>query len=270
MDVHAAGEVSALAFDKLHGEYALSAGGDNKLKCWDTHQKRCLVTSLMETNRKTSKTSALDVSCEGHVAIGHEDGHFTVRMNWFQLNFIVAMGRNCASAISLLKYSPDGLILTLGTEAGRVILYSAKGKYPVLSELKGHKGRITALDWSKDGAFLRSQDLFMIEKAWKAENGEMISMDKEQDWATDGRILTAGAEIGSLFRANSPTADLFIQGGFNGLLELHSSTSTPLAFKAHSYHLHSAAWSSDGQTLVTAGGEDLCLFQWKVTAQSQY
>ena len=269
MDVHAAGEVAAVAFDKLQGDCVLSSGGDNKLKCWDVSQRRCSSTTLMETNQKPSQTLALDISPNGQVAIGYNDGHFTVRINKFQLNYIVAMGRNNASAISLLKYSPDGGILALGTQAGMVILYAANGKYPVLRELKGHKGRITALDWSRDGTSIRSQDLLMLETAWKVENGEVIPMDKQQDWVTDSRILTTGAETGSLVRAKSPVSDLSIQGSLNGLLELHSPQATPLAYKAHSSLLRSAAWSSDGQTLVTAGGEDLCLFQWKVTAQSR-
>lgn len=266
MDVHANGEVAALAFDKGQKEWVLSTGGDNKLKCWDINQKRCLVTGLMEMGQSTIHTKGLDISPKGHVAIGYNDGHFTVRMNSFQLNNIVAVGRGNTSPIALLKYSPNGAILALGTEAGTIILHSAKGNYPQIRELKGHQGRITALDWSKDGTLLRSQDLFLAEKRWKVESGEVVQAEKEQEWASDSRLLVAANETGPSAGAKSPTADLTVQGSPSGLLELHSLSSkiSPLAFKGHSYLIRSLAWSADGQTLMTAGGEDLSILQWKL------
>ena len=265
MDVHSVGEVSALAYDKVQTNCVLSSGGDNKLKCWNIQQKRCMVTGLMEMGQKTVQTRALDVSIKGHVAIGYDDGHFTVRTNSFQLNNIVAVGKGHSSAITTLKYSPDGLVLALGTEAGLVTLHSARLNYPILWELKGHKGRITALDWSKEGSCLRSQDLFLAEKVWKVESGEVVPREKEQDWGTENRLRAAGSEFGPSVGAKSPTADMFIQGGLNGLLEVYNSQSAPLAFKAHSSLIRSAVWSPDGQTLLTAGGQDLSLLQWKLT-----
>lgn len=263
MDVHAAGEVAALAFDKEQKDWVLSTGGDNKLKCWDISQKRCLVTGLMEMGQKSSHAKGLDVSSNGNVAIGYDDGHFTVRMNSFQLNNIVAVGRGNTAPISALKYAPNGATLALGTEAGTVILYSAKRSYSQVRELKGHKGRITALDWSKDGTLLRSQDVLLVEKRWKAESGEVVQADKEQDWGSDSRLLVAGSETGPSVGAKSPTSDLIAQSSLSGLLELHSKSS-PIAFKGHSYLIRSLAWSSDGQTLMTAGGPDLSILQWKL------
>ena len=266
MDIHAEGEVAALAFDKAQKDWVLSTGGDNKLKCWDITQKRCLVTGLMEMGQRPSHARGLDISASGHVAIGYDDGHFTVRMNSFQLNNIVAVGRGNRAPISVLKYAPNGTVLALGTEAGTVLLYSAKGSYPQIRELKGHKGRIAALDWSKDGTFLRSQDVLLAEKRWKVESGEVVSADKEQDWGSDSRLLVAASEFGPSAGAKSPTSDLVAQGSPSGLLELYTlnSKSTPIAFKGHSYLIRSLAWSADGQTLVTAGGPDLSILQWKL------
>ena len=56
---------------------------------------------------------------------------------------------------STLAYSPDGRIIAVGRENGRIALVDASS-LEILGELPGHRGRVTALAFSLDGRYLAS------------------------------------------------------------------------------------------------------------------
>lgn len=266
MDGHSEGEISAIAIDSSRDQSVLSVAGDNKVKCWDIVHRRCATSVLLEV-QNLSKSCALAVSPRGHVAIAHEDGHLTVRMNSYQLNNIVAMSRGNGEKVTTLRYSPDNTILAAGTVVGTVCFYSAKANYSFTRSVRVHQSAILSLDWSESSAFLRCQDSALCMSLVHSDTCTVATAAevKGEVFDLESVVVALGTETKPVCRARHAKKRPIAQGTENGVVELIAEgQNAALGFKAHSREVRSIAWSKDGQTLLTAGGADMTIMQWRL------
>ena len=271
MDCHSDGEVSGIAFDTVRPSSLLSIGSDNKVKCWDLVHHKCAVSGLLEVSKSSSQPTALAISGKGHIAIGHDDGHFTVRMNSYQLNNILAMGKGNKERITALKYSPDSSLLALASLSGSLSLYSPKSNYTLTHSFSPHSCPILSLDFSTSSIHLRSQDsafhLSYLRTDTATVSPDPPTRPSVPTYSSESIVIpTQGNDTRPTCSSKNSTANLFAQGTENGIVELvlGQGATYALGFKAHGKEVRRVAWSLDGTVLMSAGGTDMAIMQWKM------
>ena len=270
MDSHGEGSLQAVALDPGSSGILLTCAGDNKIKAWDLHYHKCTVSGLVEVEKQPSTAQSLAISALGVVAVGHEDGHFTLRASVFQLNHVLSVCRRRGGGVTAFAFSPLGERLALGDSAGTVEVYTLQGKCERVAQGRRHKKEVTTLDWSKSGSFLRSQDSAMTTSYWNAATCETSTESSllAETWSSNTLVHQSRVRLRPFSGAKSPLSDLFVQGLANGLLEQYSPSlsSLPIGFKAHSDQVRSLVWTGDGQFLLSSGGPDLTLLQWRLAS----
>ena len=101
-----------------------------------------------------SRAVALNTST-GHVAVGHNDGTLTVRAGVDSLDSVIASNNNSKEWIEVIRFSPDGAKLAVGSHDNTIYVYDTNG-YKLTGRLTGHSSFIVSLDWSLDGSYIRS------------------------------------------------------------------------------------------------------------------
>lgn len=265
MDVHSG---SGQHVNAENTRRLLSVCSDNKIKAWDLGLRKCVASGLLEITPTPSQPTALAVSPKGQVAVGHKDGHFTIRGNSYQLNNILLAKRENRSGVTVLKYAPDGTTLAMGTEAGTVLLYNCGSRYAQRRELKGQKGAVVGVDWSESGGVVRVQDETMALYHWKAESGERVADVSHEKWASDSVLRPSTSSFPPLASAKARKSSTFAQGTEYGVIELIVPDTDPqaMAFKAHAGPVNCLLWSEEEDALFSVGGEDCCIMQWKFAA----
>lgn len=114
---------------------------DNKIMVWDPTSKRCIAKDLINKQagpkKKIGGASTLSVyppnQCaravaigkNGHVAIGVNDGELQIRGGLSNISTIVAKKHNSKEWIEVLRYSPDGASLAVGSHDNNIYIYSS-------------------------------------------------------------------------------------------------------------------------------------------------
>lgn len=270
MDSHSEGSLQAVALDTGVSGLLLTCGGDNRLKAWDLHYHKCTASGLVEVGKEVSCAQALAISAKGTVAVGHADGHFTLRAGLFQLNQIHSMCRRKQGCVTALAFSPSCKLLALGDSTGTVEIYRIQGGCERVAEAKRHHKEVITLDWSITESFVRSQDTEQTVSFWSAESCQIASESSilSEIWTRETITKQSRTRLKPFSCAKSPLSDLFVQGLSSGLLELHNPniSPVPLSFKAHSDEVRALVWTSDGRFLVSAGGADLGLMLWQLAS----
>ena len=103
-----------------------------------------------------------------HLAVGHNDGCVSIRSvegideadgsEMLRLDNVLGKANQPKEWIEIMRYSPNGDTLAVGSHDNFIYLYSTvpTGKYRFTTKLKGHSSFITGLDWSIDGDWIRS------------------------------------------------------------------------------------------------------------------
>jgi microtubule-associated protein-like 4 len=142
---------------------------------------------------------------------------------------------------------------------------------------------ISSLDWSVDGKHLKacSQDgelkFYAVETGDCLQDGKALLKDEQwaswtshKGWPVQGLAQMPSEDpfLTCVVRANQKP--LVAVGNCWGIVELYTypngSDATAHSSKAHSLEVANAIWMNQDTTLVTTGGHDLALMQWKVVA----
>ena len=290
MESHNEGEVWSIAQDCQRPNLLISTGDDNKMKVWDIHQRRCISTTIIEilavknTAHRSSllpssqQSRAISISPTGHVAVGHNDGHVTIRDSRELENVLFTL-LDSRTWIRYLQYSPQGHFLASGNFAGQVSVYSAITEYVLVHSFEVYyESPVVSIDWCMDNSQLRvcsqDQSLRYLKLAEK-DFFETTELGEDQ-WATWTSLI--GQAVGGIVQMSDPqlvtavnrshSGALLAVGTAWGLLDLYPypcvAGSLPRSYKAHSLEVANAVWTLNDEYLLTAGGHDLALMQWRV------
>ena len=258
MDGHVAGVRVAAA--RVGKRTLVSVGSDNKVKNWDLTQRKCVASGLIEVGIKPG-TEAISVSHspQGHVAVGHFDGHFTVRSSANQLNGVLRVKKECSEALTILRYSPTGHYLAAISADGVIYLHSTKTpSYALTRTVQTNSKEIMAVDWNESGTILRAQAKAGTIKYWQVDTGVECPADHPDVWSTE-----TCRQISQVYPcAASREGKLLAQGTETGVLEISISDSAISAYRAHAGAIRELHW--EGNRLVTVGG-DGCIVEWLVS-----
>lgn len=102
------------------------------------------------------QSRAINISKDNHIAVAANDGTLTIRLK-SNLNTPIFSANDSKEWIEVVKYSPDGSKLAVGSHDNNIYVYKVAGvQYSLEGVLRGHNSFVTALDWSMDGNALQS------------------------------------------------------------------------------------------------------------------
>ncbi|XP_032008990.1 echinoderm microtubule-associated protein-like 3 isoform X3 [Hylobates moloch] len=187
--------------------------------------------------------------------------------------------------LSVVRYSPDGLYLAIGSHDNVIYIYSVSSdgaKSSRFGRCMGHSSFITHLDWSKDGNFIMSNSGDYEILYWDVAGGckqlKNRYESRDREWATYTCVLgfhvygvwpdgSDGTDINSLCRSHNErvvaVADDFCKVHLFQYPCARAKAPSRM-YGGHGSHVTSVRFTHDDSHLVSLGGKDASIFQWRV------
>jgi len=252
----------------------MSAGDDKTVRLWDIYDR-----SMVSMRNLPERARSCCFNKDGTSAVvGFANGGFMV--------FESASGKEIASKrhrreeISQIKYSPSGRWLAAGSHDNFIDIYDATRNYKRVGTCKGHASYITHLDWSMDSVYIQSNsgdNEIMFWEIPACENVKFPAALKDVEWTSftctlgwpsqgiwpkyaDGTDMTA-CDRSRDHSVIAATDDF-------GLVKLYRYPSDVgradyLGYVSHAAHATNVKFVYNDEFLVTIGGGDLCVMQWR-------
>lgn len=271
---HAEGELWGMAVHPQSHDF-VTASCDKTICSWSLSDK-----VLLNERKVEQEAASADISPSGElVAVGLHNGEFLL-LSFVDFN-IVAQKRDRSKTLQVVRFSPDGHLLAVGSDDACVDIYDIstleKGPNRVGS-CKGIPSYVTHIDWSTDSKYLQVCSGYYEKLIFEVESGKLLTDAEDITWASWTSIL--GEEMKGIWPRNADKADVntahvnnsgtaVATGDDYGCVKLfdHFPVSEPYAphkkFFGHSAHVTNVKFTYDDQYLLSAGGDDSCVFVWK-------
>ncbi|XP_019612621.1 echinoderm microtubule-associated protein-like 4 isoform X1 [Rhinolophus sinicus] len=257
----------------------LTCAQDRQVCMWNSVEHRLEWTRLVD-----EPGHCADFHPSGTVvAIGTHSGR------WFVLDAetrdLVSIHTDGNEQLSVMRYSVDGTFLAVGSHDNFIYLYvvSENGrKYSRYGKCTGHSSYITHLDWSPDNKYIMSNSGDYEILYWDIPSGCKLirnrSECKDIDWTTYTCVLgfqvfgvwpegSDGTDINALVRSHNrkviAVADDFCKVH---LFQYPCSKAKAPSHKysAHSSHVTNVSFTHSDCHLISTGGKDMSIIQWKL------
>uniref|UniRef100_A0A8C0DBB3 Echinoderm microtubule-associated protein-like 3 n=1 Tax=Balaenoptera musculus TaxID=9771 RepID=A0A8C0DBB3_BALMU len=257
----------------------LTCAQDRQVCMWNSVEHRLEWTRLVD-----EPGHCADFHPSGTVvAIGTHSGR------WFVLDAetrdLVSIHTDGNEQLSVMRYSLDGTFLAVGSHDNFIYLYvvSENGrKYSRHGKCTGHSSYITHLDWSPDNKYIMSNSGDYEILYWDIPNGCKLIRNrsdcKDIDWTTYTCVLgfqvfgvwpegSDGTDINALVRSHNrkviAVADDFCKVH---LFQYPCSKAKAPSHKysAHSSHVTNVSFTHNDSHLISTGGKDMSIIQWKL------
>ncbi|XP_012581070.1 PREDICTED: echinoderm microtubule-associated protein-like 3 isoform X5 [Condylura cristata] len=257
----------------------LTCGHDRQLCLWDGEgHALAWSTDLKETGL------CADFHPSGAVvAVGLNTGRWLVLDT--ETREIVSDTTDGNEQLSVVRYSPDGLYLAIGSHDNMIYIYSVSNdgaKSSRFGRCVGHSSFITHLDWSKDGNFIMSNSGDYEILYWDVTGGCKLLRNRydsrDREWATYTCVLgfhvygvwpdgSDGTDINSLCRSHNER----VVAVADDFCKVHlfqypcaRAKAPSLVYGGHGSHVTSVRFTHDDSHLISLGGKDASIFQWRV------
>ncbi|XP_034050852.1 echinoderm microtubule-associated protein-like 1 [Thalassophryne amazonica] len=256
----------------------LTCGYDKQVCLWDSNSHQLIWTKNMEDLAQSAGFHPSGAV----VAVGTQTGRWLVLDT--ETKDLVTVHTDGNEQLSVLHYSPDGNFLAIGSHDNYIYIYAVAEngrKYSRVGKCSGHSSFITHLDWSTDSQYVVSNSgdyeiLYWIPSACK----HVVSVETPRDlqWATctcplgfqvfglwpDG---SDGTDINAICRSNEK--NLLVTGDDFGKVHLFSYPCSQFrapshVYGGHSSHVTNVAFLYDDSFLVSTGGKDMSVMQWRI------
>ncbi|XP_076833615.1 echinoderm microtubule-associated protein-like 1 isoform X4 [Brachyhypopomus gauderio] len=259
-------------------QHFLTCGHDKLICLWDSDSHQPVWTKTIEDAAQSAGFHPTGVS----VAIGTQTGRWLVLDT--ETKDLITMHTDGNEQISVMRFAPDGNFLAIGSHDNYIYIYAVTEngkKYNRVGKCSGHSSFITHLDWSVDSQYLVSNSgdyeiLYWIPSACK----QVVSVETTRDipWFTftcplgfhvfglwpDG---SDGTDINAVCRSSEKR--LLATGDDFGKVHLFSfpcsqSRAPSHIYGGHSSHVTNVNFLFDDSHLVSTGGKDMSVMQWRV------
>ncbi|KAG8014924.1 Echinoderm microtubule-associated protein-like 6 [Nibea albiflora] len=272
MQGHSEGELWAL---DLHPKQPVAVTGsdDRSVRLWSLPDH----TLLARCNMEESVRSVSFNNDGSQLALGMKDGSFTV-LRVRDMTEVVHI-KDRKEVIHELKFSPDGSFLAVGSNDGLVDVYAVAQRYKKVGECSRSASFITHLDWSVDSRFLQTNDGAGERLFYRMPAGKLVPKEEAKGihWMTWTGVV--GTEVNGIWpkysnvtNVNSVDANyssaVLVTGDEMGLVKLFRFPCLKKGAKfkkyiGHSAHVTNVRWSNDLQWVISTGGADHAVFQWR-------
>ncbi|TTD32934.1 Echinoderm microtubule-associated protein-like 6 [Bagarius yarrelli] len=272
MQGHSEGELWAL---DLHPKQPIAVTGsdDRSVRLWSLVDH----TLIARCNMEEAVRSVCFNNDGSQLALGMKDGSFTV-LRVRDMTEVVHI-KDRKEVIHELKFSPDGSYLAVGSNDGLVDIYAVAQRYKKVGECNKSSCFITHLDWSVDSRFLQTNDGAGERLFYRMPAGKFLPKEEAKGihWMTWTSVL--GPEVNGIWPKYSNVNDInsvdanysnavLVTGDDFGLVKLFRFPCLKKAAKfkkyiGHSAHVTNVRWSHDLQWVMSTGGADHSVFQWR-------
>ncbi|XP_048374588.1 echinoderm microtubule-associated protein-like 6 isoform X9 [Sphaerodactylus townsendi] len=273
MQGHCEGELWALA---VHPKKPLVVTGsdDRSVRLWSLADHALIARCNME-----EAVRSVSFSPDGsQLALGMKDGSFIV-LRVRDMTEVVHI-KDRKEVIHEMKFSPDGCFLAVGSNDGPVDIYAVAQRYKKTGECSKSSSFITHIDWSLDSKFLQTNDGAGECFFYRMPSGKHLTSKDEIKgihWASWTCVM--GSEVNGIWPKYSNVTDInSVDGNYNnavlvtgddfGLVKLFRFPCLKKGAKfrkyvGHSAHVTNVRWSHDFQWVISTGGADHSVFQWR-------
>lgn len=270
---HYKGELWGLAVHPSRDCFA-TAGDDGTVRLWDSRDR-----AMQKCLQLKGVARALAYNPNGsHIALAMQTGSLLIYSS--DLHTIVA-SQSCGKQwIQTISYSPDGNTLAAGSHDCLIYIFNTN-PYSRRVLCKGNSSYITHLDFSTDGKYLQSNSGAYELMFWNTETGKQVtsaSAVRDVQWTTWTCTLgwpvqgiwpkySDGTDIDSCCR--SPNGKLLVTGDDFGSVKLFrypclSKDHKYKEYKGHSSHVTNISFTRTQNYVISVGGNDKSIFQFKV------
>ncbi|XP_040207585.1 echinoderm microtubule-associated protein-like 6 isoform X1 [Rana temporaria] len=273
MQGHCEGELWALA---VHPKKPLAVTGsdDRSVRLWSLADHALIARCNMEE----AVRSVAFIPDGSQLALGMKDGSFTV-LRVRDMTEVVHI-KDRKEVIHEMKFSPDGSYLAVGSNDGLVDVYAVAQRYKKIGECNKSSSFITHLDWSVDSKYLQTNDGAGERLFYKMPSGKhLTSKDEIKGIHWFSWTCVVGPEVSGIWPKYTDLTDInSVDANFNssalvtgddfGLVKLFRFPSLKKGAKfrkyvGHSAHVTNVRWSHDFQWVLSTGGADHSVFQWR-------
>ncbi|KAJ0405579.1 hypothetical protein P43SY_009628 [Pythium insidiosum] len=296
---HAQLEVWGLACHPTRPEYA-TVGDDQVLRVWDLTKKTMLRARKLDAMARACAIYASSGTPGDVIAVGLGGRHAGASRNaaaQARSGAILLLSyADCDTGkalfedkpskqpISDLKFSPSGTALAVGSHDHNVYIYNISvgfKKVTRVATFSKHQSYITHLDFSSDGRFLQSNcgayELLFSDAA-TGKHITSASSTRDVQWHTWTCVLgwpvqgiwppcTDGTDVNAV--ARSAKGDLLATSDDFGLVKLFrypclAKNAGAVEHHGHASHVTNVRWSSGDTHVISVGGNDRAVMEWRL------
>ncbi|ETP32383.1 hypothetical protein F442_18894 [Phytophthora nicotianae P10297] len=298
---HFAMELWGLAVHPSQREF-VTVGDDRTLRVWDMEAKRLIQARLLPAKARAcayspdSELLAVGFGGDNGVrqrrkpaskqgqAQSREGGFAVLRARDLDTGTLVFEDKPAKEWISDVKFSPNGDILALGSHDNSIYLYSVgsgASEFKKRKPFSKHNSYITHFDFSDDGKYIQSNcgayEYLFCDTASSSQVSRASSV-RDVHWATWTCTLgwpvqgiwpdcADGTDINAV--CASSTRTILASGDDSGNVKFFRYPCIPkgskfIARRGHSSHVANVRFSFDDKYLISVGGNDRSIFQWKL------
>uniref|UniRef100_A0A673I244 Echinoderm microtubule-associated protein-like 1 n=1 Tax=Sinocyclocheilus rhinocerous TaxID=307959 RepID=A0A673I244_9TELE len=256
----------------------LTCGHDKHVCLWDSASHQPIWTKTLEDAAQSAGFHPSGAT----VAIGTQTGRWLVLDT--ESKDLVTVHTDGNEQLSVMRFSPDGHFLAIGSHDNYVYIYAVAEngkKYSRVGKCSGHSSFITHLDWSVDSQYLVSNSgdyeiLYWIPSVCK----QVVSVETTRDIEWASFTCTLGFHVFGLWPDGSDGTDinavcssnakrLLVTGDDFGEVHLFSfpcsqSRAPSHIYGGHSSHVTNVNFLHDDSHLISTGGKDMSVMQWRV------
>ena len=281
---HCADELWGLAAHPSDPDLFVTGGDDRTVRVWHARERRLVrrssVGSMTRAVAWSPDGAFLGCGLGGSVGRGRQkkDGAMMV------LNSDLTIAhetRDSREWISDAKFSPDGSTFAIGSHDNKIYLYDVGKGFSLKGKCEKHNSYITHLDFSADSDFLQSNCGGFELLFYKVVDGGHINSPstlKDVEWASQTCPLgwpvqgiwpdySDGTYYNAVARSHDQqllaTAD---EGGNVKLFNFPcvNKEAGYVSGRGHSSHVTNVRFLVGDQYLVSVGGSDRAVCQWRV------
>ncbi|XP_055623967.1 echinoderm microtubule-associated protein-like 2 isoform X2 [Toxorhynchites rutilus septentrionalis] len=256
----------------------VTGGRDRLLQLWDS-----LSHSVVWSKDIGEPIQSVQFSNSGNtIIVGGTAGRWMVFDT--TTRELLAVYQDGQDVIQTIKFSPDGNLLALGSKDGSVYIYQcakAIHRFSRIGKCTGHSSFISHMDWSKNSQVLRTNSGDYELLFWNPTLCRQITSHatvRNLEWATQSCSICFetvgiwpenfdGTDINSVCKDGEE--QFLVTADDTGKVRLFSypasqPKSLSHSYRGHSSHVTTVKFMFDGVRLLSGGGLDTSVLQWRV------